>query len=209
MRLFDFNRAPNPRRARMILAEKALEIPLVNVDLFAMEQLSPEFLAINPAGTVPVLETDDGIYIAETVAICHYLESLFPEPPLMGTTPSGQAQVLMWNNIIEHYGMSAIAEVLRNLSPGFKDRALPGNREYPQMPELVQRGRHRMEQFFDRMEDQLNNRKFLATDEYTLADISLLAMCDFAGWVRVNPMRTRPALDKWYAAASMRPSAQA
>ncbi len=78
MRLFDFNRAPNPRRARMILAEKALEIPLVNVDLFAMEQLSPEFLAINPAGTVPVLETDDGIYITETVAICHYLDRLYP-----------------------------------------------------------------------------------------------------------------------------------
>ena len=209
MRLFDFNRAPNPRRARMVLAEKQLQISLVNVDLFAMEQLSPEFLAINPAGTVPVLETDDGIYITETVAICHYLEQLHPEPRLMGNTPADQARVLMWNNIIEHSGMTAIAEVLRNWSPGFRDRAFPGTVNYPQMPELIDRGRQRMEQFFDRMNEQLQGRKFLATDEYTLADISLLAMCDFAGWVKVNPMRTRPDLENWYAMASARPSAKA
>ena len=79
MRLFDFNRAPNPRRVRMFIAEKGLEIEKVPVNLFRMEQLSPEFLQINPAGTVPVLETDSGTYLTESVAICSYLESVQPE----------------------------------------------------------------------------------------------------------------------------------
>lgn len=193
----------------MILAEKQLDIPLVNVDLFAMEQLSPEFLAINPGGTVPVLETDDGLYLTETVAICHYLDQLHPEPRMMGQTASDQAAVLMWNNIIEHQGMSAIAEVLRNWSPGFRDRAFPGEVNYPQMPELIERGRQRMEQFFDRMETQLQGRQYVATEDYTLADISLLAMTDFATWVKVNPLRTRPMLKQWHTAASARPSAAA
>lgn len=209
MRLFDFNRAPNPRRARMFIAEKGLQVPLVNVDLYSMEQLSPEFLAINPGGTLPVLETEDGQYLAETVAICHYLEQRFPEPVRMGHSPEEQATVLMWNNIIEQTGMVAIAEVLRNWSPGFRNRAFPGTVDYPQMPALIDRGRQRMEQFFDRMETQLTGREFLASRDYSLADISLLAMTDFAGWVKVDPQRTRPQLRRWYAMASDRPSAAA
>jgi len=209
MKLFDFNRAPNPRRARMFVAEKQLDIPLVPVNLFRMEQLSAEFLALNPDGTLPLLETDDGSYISETVAICHYLECYQPDPPLMGSSPIEQAQVLMWNNIVEQQGMFAIAETLRNWSPGFKDRVFPGTVDYPQLPQLIDRGRQRMEQFFDRIELRLQGRQFLATGQYTLADISLLAMTDFARWVEVEPTHTRAALASWHAAASARPSAKA
>lgn len=209
MRLFDFNRAPNPRRARMFVAEKGLDIPRVNVNLFRREQLSAQFLAINPSGTVPVLETDDGIYISETVAICHYLEKLHPEPPLMGQNATEQALVLMWNSFIEQNGMMSIAEMLRNWSPGFRDRVFPGTVDYEQMPQLVERGRLRSEQFFDRMEQRLQESTYLAGDTYTLADISLLAMTDFAGWVELNPPSTRPALARWYALANARPSARA
>jgi glutathione S-transferase len=209
MRLFDFNRAPNPRRARMFVAEKNLDIPRINVNLFGMEQTSPEFMALNPLGSVPVLETDDGLYLTETVAICHYLEQLHPEPALMGTSAADQALVLMWNNIVEQQGMYSIAEVLRNWSPGFANRAFPGNTDYAQMPELIERGRKRMEQFFDLIENRLQGRSFLATEDYTLADISLLAIADFASWVKVNPTIGRPALGKWHDAASQRPSADA
>lgn len=193
----------------MFIAEKQLDIPLINVDLFGMEQLSPEFLAINPLGTLPVLETDEGLYLTETVAICHYLEQLHADPCLMGSNAADQALVLMWNTIVEQQGMFAIAEVLRNWSPGFKNRVFPGNQDYPQMPELIERGRKRMEQFFDLIEDRLEGRNFLATEEYTLADISLLAITDFASWVRTDPRAGRPALGKWHAIASQRPSAQA
>ena len=209
MRLFDFTRAPNPRRVRIFIAEKGLEIPIVPVDLFRMEQLSDEFLAINPGGTVPVLETDDGTYLSECIAICHYLDALHPEPSLFGTSPRAQALTLMWNNIVENEGIPAIAEVLRNLSPGFRDRAFPGQVDYAQMPELVDRGRRRTEQLFDRVEQQLTDNEFLTGTEFSFADISLLAATDFAGWVDIVPMDNRPALANWYQRVASRPSAGA
>jgi len=193
----------------MFVAEKGLEIPLVPVDLFRMEQLSEEFLAINPGGTVPVLETDDGTYISEAVAICRYLEALHPEPRLFGDSPRTEALTLMWNNIVENEGIPAIAEVLRNLSPGFRNRVFPGPVDYAQMPELVDRGRQRSEQLFDRVEQRLTDNAYLAGDVFTFADITLLATTDFAGWVDIVPSDGRPALGDWYRRVSARPSAAA
>ena len=209
MRLFDFDRAPNPRRVRIFLAEKQLEIPRVNVDLFRREQLSPEFLAINPGGTVPVLETDDGTFLTECIAICRYLEFLHPEPRLFGGTPRQEALTLMWANIVENDGLPAVAEVLRNLSPGFRNHVLPGPVAYAQLPALVERGRQRTEQFFDRIEQQLLRQQYLAGGEFSFADISLLVTTDFAGWVDINPRESRPALRRWYGRVAARSSAGA
>jgi len=209
MRLFDFDRAPNPRRVRMFLAEKGLHLPRVHVNLYRREQLSPEFLAINPGGTVPVLETDDGTLLTECVAICRYLESLEPDPTLFGGTPRQEALTLMWANIVDHEGLAPVAEVLRNLSPGFRDHVFPGPVAYPQIPDLVPRGQQRTEQFFDRMEAQLKHQPYLAGSEFSYADISLLVTTDFAGWVDIVPTRTRPALRRWYERVAARPSASA
>ena len=209
MRLFDFNRAPNPRRVRMFVAEKGLEIPTVTVNLFRMEQLSEEFLAINPGGTVPVLETDDGTCLTECVAICHYLEDLHPDPPLFGKSPRAKALTLMWNNIVENEGIPAIAEVLRNLSPGFEGRVFPGPVDYEQMPQLIERGKSRTEQLFDRVEQQLDGNEYLAGGDFSFADLTLLATADFAGWVDIVPMQQRPALRDWYQRVSARASAGA
>ena len=193
----------------MILAEKNLDIETVPVNLYRMEQLSPEFLAINPQGTLPVLETDDGTYLTETVAICAYLEELFPEPPLMGNTALDKALVLNWNNIVEQAGFFAVVETLRNWSPGFRNRVFPGPVDYPQMPELIERGRRRTLQFFDRIENRLDKSPYLAGEHYSLADISLLAVTDFAGWVEINPLENRPGLTRWYRQVTSRPSASA
>ncbi len=206
MRLFDFERAPNPRRVRIFLAEKQVEIPRVNVNLFRREQLSPAFLAINPGGTVPVLELDDGTYLSECLAICQYLDAMHPEPALFGTTPRQQALTLMWANIVDNEGMSAIAEVLRNLSPGFRDHALPGPLACAQIPALVERGRRRAEQFFDRVNQQLEQQSWLAGADYSYADISLLVTTDFAGWVDIDPVSTRPSLKRWYERVAARPA---
>ncbi|MFQ5635343.1 MAG: glutathione S-transferase family protein, partial [Gammaproteobacteria bacterium] len=209
MRLFDFERAPNPRRVRIFLAEKGVELPIVRVNLFEHEQLTPEFRAINPSGTVPVLETDDGAYLTEAIAICHYLENLYPEPPLFGSGPLEQARVLMWSNIVENEGLGAVAEVLRNWSPGFRGRALPGPTDLEQIPELVARGRKRCATFFDRVEQQLSRREWLAAGHYSVADITLLATIDFAGWVDMDPAKERPGLRDWHRRASARPSSRA
>lgn len=209
MKLYDFKRAPNPRRVRIFLAEKGMEVPIVPVNLYRMEQLSPEFRAINPGCTVPVLETDDGERITESLAICHYLESLQPEPRLFGNDPVSEARVLMWNNIVEAEGMPAVAEVLRNLSPGFRDHAFPGPVGYPQIPALVERGAARTEQFFDRVEQRLADVPYLAGEDFTLADITLLVTADFAKWVEIDATRGRAAVADWYQRVASRPSAQA
>lgn len=209
MRLFDFKRAPNPRRTRIFIAEKGLNVETVPVNLYRMEQLSQEFLAINPLGTVPVLETDDGTHLTETVAICRYLEELHPDPQLMGGSAIEKALVLNWNNVVEQMGLAAIAETLRNWSPGFRDRVFPGVVNYPQMPQLVERGRMRTLQFFDLMEHRLQENAYLAGEHFSLADISLLAISDFAGWVEIDPLAERPRLSNWYQKVAARPSARA
>jgi glutathione S-transferase len=209
VRLFDFGRAPNPRRTRIFIAEKGLTIEKVPVNLYRMEQLSPEFLGINPLGTVPVLETDDGTYLTETVAICHYLEELAPEPVLMGNNATERALVLNWNNIVEQSGLISIAEALRNWSPGFRNRVFPGTVDYEQMPQLIERGRQRAMQFFDLADGRLQKSPYLAGENFSLADISLLAIADFAGWVEINPLQDRQALARWYEKVSARDSAKA
>jgi glutathione S-transferase len=210
MRLFDFQRAPNPQRVRIYLAEKGIEVQRVPVNLFRMEQLSPEFLAINPGGTVPVLETDDGVYLTECVAICRYIERLHPEPPcLFGDSPAAEALILMWNNIAENEGLPAVAETLRNLSPGFRHRVFPGPLDIEQIPELVERGRKLAGQFFDRAEQRLDSNPYIAGEHFSFADITLFCVVDFATWVDLDAKQSRPALDRWYRNVSARPSTAA
>jgi glutathione S-transferase len=158
---------------------------------------------------VPVLETDDGTYIAESLAICLYLERLHPTPSLFGQSPRAEAMTVMWTRMVEGEGLDAIAEVLRNLSPGFRNHVLPGPVPYAQLPALVERGQRRMAQFFDRIEQQLARHAHLAGEELSFADLSLLATVDFAGWVDVRATDGRPALARWYARAAARPSAGA
>ena len=209
MRLFDFHRAPNPRRVRIFIAEKGIEVPVVKVDLLAMEQLTPEFRAINPGATVPVLETDEGVYLTECIAICRYLETLRPEPCLFGSGATTEAQVLMWNGIIEHEGFHAVAEMLRNWSPGFRNRVFPGPQQIAQMPELIERGRKRSEQFFDRIEKRLLNSQFIAGDSFSIADITLVTIVDFSDWVELDVRASRPGLERWYQLVAARPSMNA
>ena len=198
LKLYDCSTAPSPRRARMFLAEKGLEWETVEVDLRSGEQLGETFRAVNPAGTVPVLETEDGMHITENIGIAAYVEALHPDPPLMGTTPLEKAQVLAMNSKIEMGGLMAIAEALRNSSPAMKDRALPGPVPIPQIPALAERGVMRLGYFFDGMERRMEGRDFAATDRYTLADITLTVVYDFAKWVKAQPgTDTHPNLARY------------
>src|SRR5215472_17564491 len=124
MKLYDCTVAPNPRRVRIFLAEKGIALPTIQVDLRAGEQFTPEFRAINPACTVPVLEFDNGQRIAEVVAICVYFEAIHPDPPLMGIGPQDRAIVAARQRRAERDGLLAVAEAFRNSTPGLKSRAL-------------------------------------------------------------------------------------
>ena len=210
MKYYDYRSAPSPRKVRLFIAEKGIEIPTQQVDLRSREQFRPDFLAKNPSGGVPLLELDDGTCLSESLAICHYLEQRHPQPNLMGLDAREQALVLMWNDIQTYEGYLGIQEVMRNEHEAFKDRALGGPVPYAQIPELVERGRRRAEVYFDRLEARLEASPFIASARFTYADIVGYVYLGFA--VRSlghDPAAKRPALKRWSETVAARPAIKA
>jgi glutathione S-transferase len=209
LKFYDCKTAPSPRRVRIFLAEKGIDVETVQVDLGSGEQFSDEFRKVNPDCVVPALELDDGSCISEVLAICQYIEDLNPEPPLLGHSPEDRARVSMWNGKVEQLGLMAMMDAFRNASKGLVDRALPGPESYAQIPELAERGRKRVVQFFYRLNDQLEGNAYVAGDAYSIADISALVLVDFAGWIKISIPDDASHLKRWYGEVSKRPSAAA
>jgi glutathione S-transferase len=209
MKLYDYAKAPSPRRVRMFLAEKGIAVPLVEVDLRNGEQFGQAFRAINPECTVPVLELDNGIRIADILGICRYFEELHPDPALMGRSAEQKALIESWQRRVERDGFYAVMEAFRNSTPGFKARALPGPQPYEQIPALAERGRARVQHFFAWLEDRLAGNEFVAGPQFTIADITALVTVDFAGWVKLGAPERMTHFHRWYRAVSARPSASA
>jgi glutathione S-transferase len=209
MKLYDFNAAPNARRASMFVAEKGLNIPRVEVDLAAREQMGEDYEKVNAYRQIPALELDDGTVITESSAICLYLERLHPEPCLMGSTPLQQAQILMWDRRMELTGQQAIADAFRNANAFFAGRAMSGPDDFAQIPELAERGRIRAERFFDRLDTLLGDRRYVVGDEFSIADITAFVAVDFARVIRLRPAPEQENLTRWYQDVGSRPSAVA
>jgi glutathione S-transferase len=209
MKFYDAPPAPNPRRVRMFIAEKGLTIDTVKLDLSKNEQLTPEFKAMNPRCTLPVLELDNGTCLTESLAICHYIEALHPNPNLLGQGAEEQALVLMWNDIAVFNGFAAAGEGLRNFAKMFHNRSVTGPEEYPQIPELAERGRQRAAHFFEQLNNRLASSDYVATDRFTLADITAYACVEFAGWIKVAITDEQTHLRRWFDRIAARPSAQA
>lgn len=209
MMLYDY-KAPSPRRVRIFLSEKGLSLPMRTVDLAKGEQLSEEYRAKNPRCTVPTLELDDGTYLWDTLAICEYFEAQYPQPPLFGSTPLERAMVVMWFQRIEIDGFMSVADVMRNASPMFRDHALTGILPSPQIPALIERGRNRVLQFYKDMDARLAKSAHVAGNYFSLADIQLLCVLDFAiGWGRIPLPDDCKALTEWHRNTGARPSAKA
>lgn len=208
MKFYDCQTAPSPRRVRMFMAEKGLEVPVVQVDLRNGEQLSEAFRKINPRCTVPVLELDDGTCLNDTLAICHYLESQFPEPNLMGRGGREQALVMNWHEQILTEGFLAGAEALRNFSKGFVDRAVTGAANFRQIPELAERGRARLQVFMGLLDRRLEESHYVALDRFTMADIGAYVCVDFASWVKLPVREQWPHIRRWFDEIGQRPSAK-
>ena len=209
MKFHDCSYAPSPRRVRIFIAEKGLEIPTVQVDLGSREQLGPEFQALNPWCTVPVLELDDGTCISEIVAVCRYLEEAYPDPPLMGIDAKDKAVVAMWQRRVENDGYGAVIDAVRNSSPRLEGRALTGAHDVEQIPELAERSRGRTERLFAALDGRLAESEFIAGPRFTIADITALVTVDFAGRINLAIADGQAHLKRWYDEISARPSAQA
>jgi len=209
MKFYDCSTAPSPRRVRIFLAEKGVSVPTVQVNLRGGEQFTPQFRAINPDVTVPVLELDDGTRIGDALGICVYFESLHPRPPLMGEDAKEKAVVTEWQRVAERNGFYAVMEAFRNSTPAFKVRALPGPHDYAQIPALAERGRLRIMHFFGLMEERLAKDEFVAGARYSIADITTLVTVDFAAWIKLSIPEECRNLARWHAQVSARPSAKA
>ena len=202
--LYDCATAPSPRRARILLAEKGIAHETVQVDLRNGEQLSDAYRKVNPQCTVPALRTEEGLLLTDNAAIAAWLEARYPQPPLLGSTPQEKAEVASWNWRIEFEGLMAIAEAMRNSAPAMANRALAGPVDYVQIPELAQRGLARLQQFFVALNDRLADRAFIATDRFSIADITAVVTVDFARVVKVRPGEQHPHLQRWRAAMAGR-----
>ncbi|MCY3795039.1 MAG: glutathione S-transferase family protein [Gammaproteobacteria bacterium] len=211
MKLYDSKLAPNPRRARIFMAEKGINCDTVQVDIIQGENLSDDFLAINPRGVLPTLVLDDGTVLDESVAICRYFEEIQPQPPLMGTDPVSKAHIEARQRHMEFDGLMGAAEAFRNSFPGFATRGLPGSAgTVDAVPALVERGSNTVRRFYQRLNEDLGESEFVAGDIFSIADITALCVIDFAaGAARLPIPDDCENLKRWHAAVSARPSAAA
>ena len=197
--LYDCSSAPSPRRARILLAEKGIRHETVQVDLRNGEQLGDAYRKINPQCTVPALRTEEGVVLADNAAITAWAEALYPDPPILGTTPLEKAEIASWNWRVEFEGLLAIAEAMRNTSPSMANRALAGPANYAQIPELGRRGLERLQRFFVVLDERLDGRDYVAADRFSVADITAVVAVDFARIVKVKPGEQHPHLLRWRA----------
>ena len=203
MKLYDFAIAPNPKKVRVYLHEKGIEMPLEPVDLPGGQNRTPDFLRqVNPLGGLPVLQLDDGSRLTESLAIIHYLEELHPSPPMIGTTPLERARVRETERICELGVLSSVATIFQNTSPFFAGRL-------KQSADAADNAKNRLNAALKVLDARLATRKFVAGDSPTIGDCTLLAALDFASFAGIELDPALSHVHRWYADFKQRPSAQA
>lgn len=203
VKLFDSHVAPNPRRVRMFLAEKGIKLETHPVDIGGGENRRPEFLAMNPLGKVPVLELDDGRYVAESLAICEYFEEIQPEPSLIGADALERATIRMWERRMELEVMRWLLGAFINSSEFFKGRV-------KQVPAFADVCREMMSERLTWLEGELTGRDYVAGERFSIADITLFCTLDFGNMVGEQyDADLFPAVARWHRRVAARPSAAA
>lgn len=195
--------APNPRRVRMFLAEKGIELAETPVDLATREHKSPEYRQKNSLGQVPTLELDDGTTISETVAICRYFEELQPEPSMFGRTALEKAQVDMWVRRVEFQLMQPVGQFWRHAHP----RTAGLLNQYKEFGESNRAAYSNAQRWLDG--ELADGRPFIAGESLSMADICALSTVDFAHWIGLDIDPDRPHLSAWHERVKARPSARA
>lgn len=173
MHLYTQDGSPNGQRVNVFMKEKGIELPKTQIDLRAAENLSEEFLARNPFGRVPMLELDDGTYLAESQAICLLLEGLHPEPNLFGESAQEKAIIEMWNRRVELNFMMPVAQAFRNSTGFFKDREKCS-------PEWGAISTEIARDAAVRIDSHLAGNQYLVGNRYSIADMTLAILLGFA-----------------------------
>ena len=204
----DYGPAPSPRRARMILAEKEIDHEVFHIDMRKQEQLSDAYRSVNPACTLPALQFEDGRVLTENWGIACWAEAFAPDPALMGVTALDKGEVASWASKIDFGFTIAFAEAYRNSHKVMAGRALPGPRDFEQIPELAERGFARIADFIDHLDSHLEGRDYIAADQFSIADIWALTTLDVTRWIKAGPGEEHEALNAWHQRVSTRESAQ-
>ena len=203
MKLYDGGRAPNPRRVQIFLKEKGIEIPTEQLDLNKHEHRSDAMREKNPSQTVPFLELDDGTIIAETIAICRYLEASNPEPNMFGQSPLEQAMIEMWNRRVEFGFFLRVAQSFRHLHPGAA--VLEGE----QIPDWGLKNQKQAIEYMGVLDSQLAENQFIAGDRFSVADITAVVAAQFFKPARIEmPEQGFEHFKRWFGEVSARPSVQ-
>lgn len=200
MRLYDGGRAPNPRRVRIFMAEKGIDIPAIQIDINKLEQYSEPVGRINPMNRVPVLELADGTAISESVAICRYLEGIRPDPPLFGSGALEEAIVEMWQRRVELGLLQPVAFSFRHLHPG------AAHLENPQIGEWGEANKPRARAFMELLNRELGARPFIAGEKFTIADITAIVAIQFLKPARIDQPDDLDSLSQWRERVVARPS---
>ncbi len=203
MRIIETRAAPNPRRVRIFLAEKGLQVAFAEVDLMKGDLRTEDMTAKNPLQRVPILEFDDGTCLSETVAICRYFEELHPEPALFGRGALGKATVEMWNRRVELGLLASVAHAFRHLHPAM------AHLEVPQVGAWGEANKPKVLAMLSLLDRQLAQSAFIAGPDYSVADITALTAVDFMKPARIQRPEGLTHLDRWYRDVSSRPSAAA
>ena len=203
MKLFDLPPSPNARRVRIFIAEKGLEIPIVPVNMMTGENQTEDYLAKNSLGEMPLLELDDGTCIAESAAICRYLEEMNPNPPLMGRNPLEKALVEMWHRRMELEFLIPMITIFLHTGEMWKDRVT-------QIPQVAETGILNVKERMEWLDRELDGKEFITGEDYTVADIA--AQCAFVMGKAALGLRIAEDqlnLSNWFTRVSSRPTARA
>ena len=203
MKLYDTPLAPNPRRVRWFMAEKAIEdVEVITLNLMEGQHKTPDYLGKAGLANVPMLEMDDGTCITESVAICRYLESRYPEPNLFGRTPEETAVIEMWMRRAEMMVATPVMIGVRHTHPAMA--ALE-----QQVPAV---GEHNLEtgtRALKLLDRRLGEGEWLATDRLTIADIIAFVGIDFGRMIKFRTPEELVNVTRWAAAMRERPAAKA
>jgi glutathione S-transferase len=203
MKILQSRMAPNPRRVRIFLAEKGLQIPFEELDLMRGALKTEQFSALNPLQRVPVLVLDDGTAIAESMAICRYFEETNPEPALFGQGALERALVEMWNRRMELQLLFSAAQAFRHLHPAM------ATLEVPQVQAWGEANKPRALEMLHILDVQLHQHPFVAGARYSVADITALVAIDFMKPARIERPASLANVTRWYQEVAARPSAAA
>ena len=202
MKIYDFVGAPNPKKLRVYLAEKGINIPCQSVNIVTGENRTAEFLKTNPLGGLPVLELDDGNHLTESLAIIEYLEELHPKPPMLGTTPLERARVRELERICELGVLSSVGQIFQNTHPFMAGR-------FKQSPDAAENARNRLAGNLKVLDAKIDRGPFVAGSRPSIADCTLFAALEFAEFAQVPLDPAFRNVTRWYAGFKERPSAQA